>query len=198
MSVIKLTLHLLPGRVFDIMEKETIVQFVCFETVGDNNEFISQWRQYSKEIKNIQKIKLQQEVGSKRRSRYLSQHSCYKDEFKFVFKKERRSAHFPEVELKVRQLGGYTTMQVQCKQDSAADENKIFVFINGNENNIDTFRQLLHYKFLNIYEAYFESSNYNYILEFFVENSHSADFMDQLKSQSRHFESGMYKECIVQ
>src|SRR5688572_2013324 len=99
------------------MENEIIVQFVFFETMGDNNEFISQWDQYSKEMKKIQKIKLQQETGNKKKAKYLSQHSCYKDEFQFVFKKERRSAHFPEVEMRVRQLGGYTPLQMQCRSE---------------------------------------------------------------------------------
>ena len=179
------------------MEKEAIVQFVCFETAGDNNEFITQWDQYSKEVGNKHKIKLQQEVGEKRRAKYLSQHSCYKDDFKFVFKKERRSAHTPEVEMKVRQLGGYTTLQIQCDHNSKKDESKIFVFVVGGESNVEVFKQFSHYRFLNIYEAYFESSNYNYILEFFVENNHTAEFMEQLKMQNRHIESGMYKECTV-
>lgn len=180
------------------MEKETIVQFVWFETSGDNIEFMSQWDEYSKDIRKVQSIKLQQEIGKKRGSRYLSQHSCLKDDFKFVFKKERRSAHVPEVEMKVRQLGGYTTSQIQNKKDSRKDESKIFVFVTGFETNVDVFRELSHYRFLNIYEAYFESSNYNYILEFFVENVHTEAFMEQLKMQNRHFESGMYKECVLE
>ena len=180
------------------MENETIVQFVWFETVGDNLEFMSLWDEYSKDMRKVQSIKLQQEIGKKRGSRYLSQHSCYKDDFKFIFKKERRSAHFPEVEMKVRQLGGYTQSQVQCKHDSKKNESKIFVFITGAETNVDVFRHLSNYRFLNIYDAYFESSNYNYILEFFVENSHVEEFMEQLKMQNRHIESGMYKECVLQ
>ena len=52
------------------MENEIIVQFVFFETMGDNNEFISQWDQYSKEMKKIQKIKLQQETGNKKKAKY--------------------------------------------------------------------------------------------------------------------------------
>jgi hypothetical protein len=180
------------------METENIIQFVCFETAGNNFEFMSQWDEYSKEMKKVQAIKLQQEVGDKKNARYLSQHSCYKDDFKFVFKKGRRSAHSTELEMKVRQLGGYITSQMECKQDSKKDESKIFVFINGFETNIDLFKQFSHYRFLNIYEAYFESSNYNYILEFFVENNHTEEFMEQLKMQNRHFESGMYKECVLQ
>jgi len=180
------------------METENIVQFVWFETAGNNFEFMSQWDEYSREMKKVQAIELQQEIGSKKNARYLSQHSCFKDDFKFVFKKDRRSAHFPEVEMKIRQLGGYITSQIQCKHDSKEDESKIFVFINGIEANVDLFKQFSHYRFLNIYEAYFESSNYNYILEFFVENSHTEEFMEQLKMQSRHFESGMYKECVME
>lgn len=179
------------------MEKEIIVQFVFFETMGDNNEFISQWDQYSKEMKGIQKINLQQEIGGKKKAKYLSQHSCFKDEFKFVFKKERRSAHFPEVEMRVRQLGGYTPLQIQCKHDSRRDESKVFIFMNGSEADIKACREFSHYSFLNIYKAYFESSSHDYILEFFVENDHSTEFMDQLKSQTGHFESGIYKESVL-
>ena len=185
-------------EIFFTMENEIIVQFVFFETMGDNNEFISQWDQYSKGMKNIQKIRLQQEIGNKKKAKYLSQHSCYKDEFKFVFKKERRSAHFPEVEMRVRQLGGYTPLQIQCNHISRSNESKVFIFMNGGEAEINSYRELLQYRSLNIYKAYFESSSYDYILEFFVANDHSTEFMDQLKSQTGHFETGIYKECVLQ
>ena len=179
------------------METENIIQFVWFETGSNNFEFMSQWDEYSKEMKKVQAIKIQQEVGNKKNSRYLSQHSCVKDDFQFVFKTGRRSAHSPEVEMKIRQLGGYVTNQMQCTQDSKKDESKIFVFINGFGTDLELFKQFSHYRFLNIYEAYFESSNYNYILEFFVENSHTEEFMHQLKMQNRHLESGLYKECMM-
>ena len=58
------------------MENEIIVQFVFFETMGDSNEFISQWDQYSKEMKKIQKIKLQQETGNKYFAFFLLPVSC--------------------------------------------------------------------------------------------------------------------------
>ena len=180
------------------MEKETIVQFVSFETMGDNNEFIAQWDQYSKGLNKKHQIRLQQEIGSKKKAKYLSQHWCFDDDFKFIFKKERRSAHFPEVEMRVRQLGGYTTIQVERKPESEEDESKIFVFITSQSTNVDECKQLSHYRYLNIYKAYFESSNYDYILEFFVENSHTEDFIEQLKMQNRHIESGIYKECVLQ
>ena len=180
------------------MEKETIVQFVSFETQGDNNEFVTQWDQYSKGMNKKHQIRLQQEIGGKKKTKYLSQHWCFDDDFKFIFRKERRSAHFPEVEMRVRQLGGYTTMQVECKQDSGEDESKIFVFVTNQGVNVDECKQLAHYRYLNIYKAYFESCNYDYILEFFVANSYTEEFIEQLKLQNRHIESGMYKECLLQ
>jgi len=180
------------------MEKETIVQFVFFETAGDNNEFIAQWDQYAKGMTKKHEIRLQQEITSKKKSKYLSQHWCYDDEFKFVFKKERRSAHFPEVEMRVRQLGGYTTLQTQWKHESEENESKVFLFISSPATSLDECKQFLHYRYLNIYKAYFESSNYDYILEFFVENDQTEAFMEQLKSQNRHIESGVYKESVLE
>ena len=180
------------------MEKETIVQFVFFETAGDNNEFIAQWDQYSKGMPKKHEIRLQQEVTSKKKAKYLSQHWCSDDEFKFIFKKERRSAHFPEVEMRVRQLGGYTTLQRQNKKESKENETKIFVFITAQGMSLEECKQFAHYRYLNIYNAYFESCNYEYILEFFVENQHIDTFMEQLRAQSRHIESGFYKECVME
>ena len=180
------------------MEKETIVQFVFFETAGDNNEFIAQWDQYAKGMTKKHEIRLQQEITSKKKSKYLSQHWCYDDEFKFIFKKERRSAHFPEVEMRVRQLGGYTTLQTQWKHESEENESKIFVFITSPGMSLEECKQLAHYRYLNIYKAYYESSNYDYILEYFVENDQTEAFMEQLKSQNRHIESGVYKECVLE
>ena len=180
------------------MEKETIVQFVFFETAGENNEFIAQWDQYSKGMPKKHEIRLQQEVTSKKKTKYLSQHWCFDDEFKFIFKKERRSAHFPEVEMRVRQLGGYTTVQTQSKKESKENETKIFVFISSQGMSLEECKEFTHYRYLNIYKAYFESSNYDYILEFLVDNDQSTEFMDQLKTQTGHFESGIYKECVLE
>jgi len=180
------------------MIKEIIVQFVCFEIAGENNEFISQWDQYTKGMSDSHEIILQQEIGNKKRTRYLSQHRCQADEFKFVFKKERRSAHFPEMEIKVRQLGGYTELEVQCKHETGEDESKIFLFITDPRTNIDEFRLLTNYHFLNTYKAYYESSSYEYILEFYVDNNQAEELMLQLKSQGRSFELGQYKESLLQ
>lgn len=180
------------------MQKEPIIQFVSFETTGDTAEFISQWDQYAKEMNDNHEIRLHQEMGSKKKSRYLSRHKCFDDEFKFIFKRERRSAHFPEVEMRVRQLGGYTIVQLQRDHDVDTDENKLFVFINRSAIDLDEYRQLTNYRYLNIYMAYFESSVHEYILEFFANKNSETELLEQLKSIGHHFELGMYKECLLQ
>lgn len=180
------------------MEKEPIIQFVCFETTGDSAEFISQWDKYVKGMSDKQKIRLLRETGIRKTSRYLSKHKCYADEFKFIFKKARRSARFPEIEMRVRQLGGYTVVQLEYDHDSEPDENAVYVFVNNTKGDLDDYRRLPNYRYLNIYKAYFESSTYDYILEFFADKNHAHELMQQLKSQDRHFELGMYKECLLQ
>lgn len=179
------------------MEKELITQFVCFETSGDNFEFISKWDQYAKAMINKQEIKLFQEIGINSKSKYLSQHKCYQEEFTFTFRKGKRSSRFPEIEMRIRQLGGYTVLQHECDHDSEPNENKIFVFLNDNENSLEEYRQCANYLHLNIYKAYFENCTHDYILEYFADKNLVDELITQLKLLKRHFEIGMYKECLL-
>jgi hypothetical protein len=59
------------------------------------------------------------------------------------------------------------------------------------------YRNLPGHQFLNIYQAYYESSSYSYILEFFVENSSIPEFIECLKLQSHSSETGLFKECKI-
>jgi len=99
--------------------------------------------------------------------------------------------------MRVRQLGGYTSLQTQCKKESKENETKIFVFITAQGMTLEECQQFAHYRYLNIYKAYFESCNYDHILEFFVANEHIDTFMEQLRLQNR-IESGLYKECVLE
>ena len=178
------------------MKKDTIVQFVCFETAVDTDEFILQWEQYSKLVSNNQEVTLQQEVDRKSSFRYVSQHRCHADDFQFIFKKGRRSAHSPEVEMRVKEAGGYTALQVECSHETDLNESKIFVFLSTSAD-LGVYRELSSYRYLNIYQAYYESCAFTYVLEFFVENIHAANLMEQLKIHNRPTELGMYKECTL-
>lgn len=145
-----------------------------------------------------QKIRLLRETGVRKTSRYLSKHKCNADEFKFNFKKARRSAPFPEIEMRVQLLGGYTVEQLEYDCDSKPDESTVYVFVNSSKSTLDEYRRLPNYRYLNIYKAYFESSVHDYILEFFADINHAHELILQLKSQDRHSEPGVYKECLLQ
>jgi hypothetical protein len=176
------------------MKKDMIVQFVSFETMVPTNEFRAQWDEYNKQVTGKQEFTLQQEIEGKNLYRYLSQHRFYEDDIPFAFKKTRRSAHNPEIEMRVKELGGYSALQLECDHETAANDCKIFVFLSSApEPNL--YKELLSYRHLNIYQAYYESSAYSYILEFFADNREVPQLIEQLKLHNRVSEIGIYKEC---
>jgi hypothetical protein len=179
------------------MKKDSIVQFVCFETPLNTDEFVLHWDQYCKQLGDGQEVILQQEAGSINGYKYMSQHILPGGEFQFLFKKGRRSSRFPEVEMKVKELGGYMPMQVECTHNTHPGESKIFVFVSHAETDMELYRKLSGYQFLNIYQAYYESSNYSFILEFFAENSSIPELIECLKLQIHSAETGLYKECKI-
>ena len=176
------------------MKKDTIVQFVSFETKATTNEFRAQWEEYNNQVAGEQEATLQQEVDGKNLYRYLSQHRFREDDIRFAFKKGRRSAHNPEMDIRIKEAGGYSTLQLECDQETAANYSKVFVFLTTSPE-INLYQELLFYKYLNIYQAYYESSAYTYILEFFVDNTRLPQLLDQLKIHNRVSEMGVYKEC---
>jgi len=179
------------------MKESTIVQFVFFDTTLDSDEFVLQWEHFNKLVTGHHEVTLLQKDDNKNVFRYVSLHKCSGSEFQFIFKKERRLARFPEVEIKVKQAGGYVPLQVEHMEEANANESKILAFINGTEADLDAYRQFPAYGKLNIYEAYYESCEYTYILEFFVENIHANELLLHLKQQTSTSETGIYKECLV-
>jgi len=176
------------------MKKDTIVQFVCFETTLATNDFRAQFDESNKLVTGKQEVTLQQEVDGKNLYRYLSQHRLYEDDIQFSFKKEKRSAPNPEIEMRVKEIGGYMALQLECDHETAADDCKVFVFLNSAPE-LTIYKELLSYQYLNIYQPYYESSVYTYILEFFVDNRKVPQLIEQLKLHNRISEMGVYKVC---
>lgn len=180
------------------MEKETIVQFECFETNVGLDEFVLQWERYAKRFAGKDaEVTLHQQTCTKSRFKYVSQHKWPEDSFRFVFMKGRHSENFPECQVHVVQAGGYTPVQVECMHDTDADHVKIIFFISNSDTDISVYKKLLSYRFLNIYEAYYESCLFSYILEFFAEETHAPDLIKQIKAQTSAAEIGIYKECLI-
>jgi hypothetical protein len=178
------------------MRKDKIVQFVCFETKIDTEKFVMEWEQYTRSVNSNEDVTLQQ---SERNGvfRYIAQHRSETGEFQFIFTKARRSSRTPEVEIRAKQAGGYSILQIERMDDACRDESKIFVFLNDQQADLGPYRQLSSHGKLNIYEAYYENCRYAYILEFFVKNKYIPELLEELK-QNNPSEIGIYKECMLQ
>jgi hypothetical protein len=105
----------------------------------------------------------------------------------------RLSHNFPEGHVKVIEAGGYTPLQVECNR-AKPDMIKMLVLTKDNYTDIESYKKMLGYTHLNIYEAYYESCKYLYIFEFYVKEAHASDFRKQLDVHSHLSEIGVYKE----
>jgi hypothetical protein len=178
------------------MRKDKTVQFVCFETILDTERFITQWEHFIRSANSDVDVTLQQ---SEKNGvfKYIAQHRYAAGEFQFVFTKATRSSRIPEVEIKAKQAGGYSIVQLERPADSRADESKVFAFLLNPQADLSVYKQLSLLCKLNIYEAYYENCQYAYILEFFVKNKNITELMEQLKLQEVN-EARVYKECVLQ
>jgi len=178
------------------MKKNSIVQFVCFVTNLDLDEFIPKWDHYAKQFKVGSDGTILQEAEGKYKYKYVSQHACREETMRFAVAKGRNSDHFGEQKAKVLQVGGYSVLQTGHTGNDENANVKIIAFIGHSETDIDFYRQLSHDSTLNIYEAYYESCAFGYILEYFTSESNEADLLQQLRN--RHgVDVAVYKECLV-
>lgn len=193
---IKILLLIYFSFIHYLMKKNTIVQFVCFMTDLGLDEFIPKWERYAKRLKTHNPQTTLQHQTAKSKFRYISQHEWQEGDFHFTFMNQKHSEHFPEHNVKVVQVGGYTL--VQAKNRSHLDNNqvKLIAFINHDENDLDFYLQLPSYRQLNIYQPYYESCSYGYVMEFFVSEDKAEDLAKQLK-QRKGVEIGVYKESMM-
>ena len=180
------------------MIKDTIVQFVCFLTNLELDEFSPEWERYAQKLinKNAAPGLLQQVTETKNKFRYISKHEWPERDFHFTFINDRPSKYFPENKVRIVQAGGYIPLQLKRRQPVENDDIKLVAFISHNENDIDFYRRLPLYNNLNIYQAYYESSSYGYVLEFFIPEIHADELLLQLNLRPG-VEAGIYRECLV-
>jgi hypothetical protein len=180
------------------MKKDIIVQFVCFNTNLEYEEFFVRWEAYAKKLSGKTDTMLQEmtAVKLKTKYRYVSQHKCEATDFKFAFMKGRSQDHFPEQRAKVVNAGGYISVQFHSQRSEVKNDVKVIAFLDHNESDLDFFHQQT-YRHLNIYMAYYESCTYAYILEFFLQESDAEILIEKLNKRP-HTEAGIYKECAVQ
>ncbi|MBA2500261.1 MAG: hypothetical protein H0V30_11095 [Chitinophagaceae bacterium] len=175
------------------MRKEKVVHFVCFDTILGREPFLAQWEQYTRSVNSDQDVTMQQSEKNGG-FRYIAQHRCTAGELQFLFTKNRRSSRTPEVEIKLKQAGGYSFLQEEKLNNIQPDEKKIFAFISDPRTDLGIFKQLTEHSKLNIYEAYYENCQYAYILEYFVKKKNAAELLDQLKLHNAE-DIGLFQEC---
>jgi len=174
------------------MRKEKVVHFVCFDTVLGREPFLAQWEQYTRSVNSDQDVTMQQSEKNGQ-YKYIAQHRCVAGELQFLFSKNRRSSKTPEVEIKMKQAGGYSLLQEEKQNDTQSDERKVFAFITVPQTDLEKFRELGEHAKLNIYEAYYENCQYAYILEYFVNKKFAKELTDNLNLEQVE-ETSVFKE----
>jgi hypothetical protein len=180
------------------MTKDTILQFVCFITKLELDDFAPKWERYAaKLVTKKGELTLQQQVSeTKTKFQYISQHEWPDKDSDFTFMNDRKSEHFPEHNVKVLQIGGYMPLQLQRKNYQDDGTIKLIALIGHDERDIEFYKQLQLYRHLNIHQAYYESCTYGYVMEFFVPENNTDELLQQLK-QRPGVESGIYRDSLV-
>ncbi len=175
------------------MQQESIVHFLCFITALDTKEFATQWDDYVKAL-NINKKKaiLYKEIKAGKNSfGYIAKVELNEEDFQLPFINERKPGHLSESGIRVLQLGGYMAVQQETASNNSANTT-IIAFVQHNENDLAYYQDLPLYSQLSIHQAYYESSNYGYIMEFIVP-APEAETLLQLIEKRPLATAGLYR-----
>lgn len=179
------------------MKKDSPLYFVGFITDIGFDEFIQKWDYYAKQESTTNfAVVLQQETESKTRFKYVSHHKLKNDNITFTFMKGRNSEHFADQKVRVVNIGGYTPMLALYNHPTKNNDTRLLAFLSHNETDIDFYRQLLPIECVNIYQAYYESCTYGYVVELFLPEIAAEGLLQQLKTRPG-IEVSLYKECMV-
>jgi hypothetical protein len=177
------------------MNKNDIVQFVCFDTEMDTGTFYSLMNNYLRRSKVPNTVIHEAQQG---KIKYISRHFASTNDFNFVFSKAKYNDSSARPNLKITQAGGYGILQQNHRPDSDTELVTVIVFLQQGATDITAYHGLENYKYLNIYEAYYENCLYPYVLELFTQEYHADELIKELKGQQETAYAGIYKECIAQ
>lgn len=176
------------------MQQESIVHFLCFITALDTKEFATQWDDYVKAL-NINKKKaiLYKEIKAGKNSfGYIAKVELNEEDFQLPFINERKPGHLSESGVRVLQLGGYMAVKQEPVMHDNNKNTIIIAFVQHNENDMAYYQDLPLYSQLSIHQAYYESSNYGYIMEFIVP-APEAETLLQLIEKRPLATAGLYR-----
>lgn len=175
------------------MQQESIVHFLCFITALDTKEFAVEWADYAKAL-NINKNKayLYKELKAGKNSfGYVAKVELNEEDFQLPFVNERKPGHVSESGIRVLQLGGYMAVKQEPVYNESNTNTTIIAFVQHSENDMAWYQDLPFYSQLSIHQAYYESSNYGYIMEFIVPAADAATLL-QLIEKRPLVTAGMY------
>lgn len=176
------------------MDNNNIIQFVSFITELAHDEFVTNWEIYARQS-NPGKVPLLFQLASgKAKYKYISRHEFQESEFLFAFKKGKNNDQFPELRTKIVQAGGYSPVFTDQRQAVKKTDLVLLLFVSHNEPDTDIFKQLSPYRYLNIYQAYYESCTYGHILEICVAETEAPALLQQLEKRPG-VETAVYHKC---
>lgn len=171
------------------------VQFVLFETPLSAEPFMKRWKEYKRSSKSDVDVTLQQSENNGT-FKYIAQHRFANEEVQFVFAKEKRSHGIAQEPIKSNKAGGYSMLQAEQTTEAGPNESKVFAFISDPTTDIKACKDLSQEGKLNIYEAYYMSSKFAYILEYFIDRKQAEGLVEQLK-KLEITDVAIYQECNI-
>ena len=179
------------------MDKDIIVQFVGFVTHIEPEVFITAWEPFIKQAAdNSGSVLLQEAVTAKagNKFKYILQHESRSADFRFAFAKEKDKTQLPEQKIRVVQSGGYAPVQIQTSHKEIKNHIKVLAFLPHGQTDMDFYKRQT-YRHLNIYEAYFESCKYSYVMEFYIHEMEAPVLIKELKGTG--VEVALCKETLI-
>jgi hypothetical protein len=180
------------------MKNNGIIQFVGFITSLDSDTFVSSWDQYARAFLNEPGAHiLQESTVDKSRFKYVSRHASEQGDLRFRFMKGRETEHFAGQKVKVVQAGGFMPMEQQpSPKRNGANGSKVIAFHSHNENDIDSYRIISGINAQQVYQAYYESCLYGYIIEYIAAPASIAELLIELNARPG-CDASNYKSCLV-
>ena len=177
------------------MTPNTKVQFVTFETTLPAKPFMERWKEYKRSLKSDEEVTLQQ-TEHNGGFRYIAQHRFPSETVQFVFTKSKRSSSVPQENIKLNKAGGYSILQAEKLTGASPNETKVFAFITEPRTDLNIYKELAGEGKLNIYEPYYLSCKFAYILEYFINKNKAEDLTNQLKKLDT-LDVAIYDECNI-
>jgi len=174
------------------METDKRVQFVCFETPLNKEQFVKRWEQYRHSLNSNMDVVLHQSEKDGVFS-YIAQHRFASGELEFKFTNEGRNSRIVQVPIKTTLAGGYSILEENRLHNSTSNESKMFVFLTDPRADLNIYKELFVAGNLNIYQAYYQNCRYAYILEYYIKTKDSAALLEQVKNYDSA-DVGIYKE----